>query len=906
MQQPFDSALHEDVLRALENDAEFDFKNSTKYFQYGRCNVCGRKSLFISKQNPYRIKCSHLSCTFDETVFSRYGHLFEDIAEKYPATPENPNASAQAYMSNSRGFPLVKISDWFHQGSRPLPNSKRNAPTVRFALWGNHYWERLINASDIREFLKVGQKKKAHFSYGIEYKGKCWQPPKQNLQEGDTVYIVEGIFHAIALYLVGQKAVAAFSCNNLPRELINANAGRGITWLLGYDNDFKGQGTDAALKYRDELRTKGEACDLVLCPQGVDWDDVFKNGKLTQSYLDDCLHRGRVFGAETIPEKAYWVYLRHAFKYRIMDFKSRLYSVNINEEFSGEFAHAIANADEKSELYKKDSSDALATPKGREFFERHVTHSSISNCLPEFIYSQVDKASGEVGYHFNVKFPVSRPMQIVFTGSALESPASFNKALLNQAPGATFDGSANQLKIIRDQWFDKGVMIVDTVSFIGYDKESEIYVFPEFGYSKGQYLPIGRYGYLTKGKTRIKTSLSSIPIKHNHSFNGDWINNFYTAFDKNGLAVLAFFMGSLFAEQLRKALGFFPFLEFTGEAGAGKTYVIEFCWRLLGRDDYEGFNPSKSTFAARSRVFTQASNMPVVLMEGDSRDGKDAKKGNFDFSELKDLFNGRGIRSTGAFNRGNDIIEPPFRGSILIAQNATIDGDEAVLTRIVHCHATTAHHRPESKAIADWFRRASVDDLCGFMPHVLRNEATLVPHIIERYRALDESLAKLDKVKHQRIVQCHALVSALVETLPKVFPTLPQKVVDDTLAHLCARAVDRQQRLDQDHPTVAAFWEIFHLLNERTEKTLSGVIEDSEKLNHAKSPDYIAINLQDFNQAIEKNRYERIDLTELRKLLPGSHRHKFIGMKNVKSKLAKDAAGNDKAVWCAVFKKGAQ
>lgn len=48
----------------------------------------------------------------------------------------------------------------------------------------------------------------------------------------------------------------------------------------------------------------------------------------------------------------------------------------------------------------------------------------------------------------------------------------------------------------------------------------------------------------------------------------------------------------------------FLFLEIVGEPGSGKTTLIQFLWKLFGRD-YEGFDPSKSTAAGRMRTFTQ-------------------------------------------------------------------------------------------------------------------------------------------------------------------------------------------------------------------------------------------------------------------------------------------------------------
>ena len=164
-----------------------------------------------------------------------------------------------------------------------------------------------------------------------------------------------------------------------------------------------------------------------------------------------------------------------------------------------------------------------------------------------------------------------------------------------------------------------------------------------------------------------------------------------------GLVCLVFWFGSLFAEQIRAEFSSFPFLEINGDPGTGKSTIIEFLWKLLGRDDYEGFDPSKATFAARTRAFMQVANMPVVLIESD-RTQPNSKTRQFDFDELKTAYNGRAIRSLGVYNRGNDIEEPPFRAAVVISQNAAVDGEPALLSRIMQCHFTQGHFHGGNRA----------------------------------------------------------------------------------------------------------------------------------------------------------------------------------------------------------------
>ena len=901
----FDGKLQKDILTALRGDRGLNFKENPKYLQQGICPECGRKSVYISIENPGRLACSHKdSCGYTETIKERYPDIFEELSKRYPATPSDPNATARAYMSEVRGFPLSKIGNWFEQGACPLGDGKFG-PTVRFNLWDGFYWQRLINRSDIELY---GDKN--HIKKGTICKDNCWIPPGLKINKNDQIFIVEGIFHAIALHLVGRKAVAAISSNVLPRKLINKHKGKGVTWCLGYDNDEGGAGNNASLKYRAELRSMGEAIEIYQCPINTDWDDAYRAHRLNDKFISDCLFRARVNCAETLTEKAYWLFTRQQYSYKVIEFDNRFYSLNV-EGFNDALSKAINDSEQTdiegrdyAELHKKTFAEALETETGKKMFFDKLESNPISNCLPKFLFSQIDKANGEIAYNFSVSYPNNKqPVRnICLSGSSLDTPASFKKALLNQSPGARFKGTESQFERIKERWFDNGILVVNSVQFVGYDKETGIYIFPKFAFCNGRYLRPNKSGYVSNGKSQLKTTSKSIDIRTNKNFSGEWVNNYYDAFQHNGLITLAFFVGSLFAEQVRRELGFFPFLELTGQAGAGKTTILEFCWKCLGRFEYEGINPSTATVSARARVLGQTSNLPTVLIEGDSNDGKDAKQKRFNFEELKDLFNGRGIRATGAFNRGNDIVENPFKGSIVIAQNATVDASEAILTRIVHVHATTAHHTRDLKPVADWFRRVDIDQVSGLLYKALTNERLLLKSIIDHYKRFDEIFSNENSLSHARIIECHALVTACVHSLPIIFPELKNKYIEETTNQLKNRALDRQKRLNKDHELVEQFWEVYDLVNIQPIKPGEEKYGDLpgrhvETLNHSKNESYIAVNLYEVAAAAELHKFARLNTTELKRYLTNSQRRKFAGVKTISSQIT----GKSKHCW--VFKK---
>lgn len=864
--------LEQQIVEALLNDAQLDFKNKNgaKALYGGRCPECKEKEVFISLERPYQLKCNRTNkCGYTESTRSRYNHLWSNLADKFPASHEDPNATAKAYMSMVRGFPLMKTESWFIQGAMPLPN-KQLAPTVRFLLWDGCWWDRLINERDIRANTKNGDSpNKADFKFGTKYKNKCWAPPGQTIEQGDYVYIVEGIFHAMAFHLLGYKSAAAFSSNNLPRELIEENKGKNITWCLAYDAGQAGE--YASVKFLHELNGMKETARISLPHSpSVDWDDLYRSEELTKEYLEDCKWRGRLLAAKDVKRKAFAKYCWQQFNYSVITFAHETYAVRvIAEKLSKELdGNKIEWNDEHFSLF----TGCLA-----------VNH--IANCELNFLHIEKDKFTEERKYLFDVAMPkIRKPFLVGLSPSNLGDAKAISTALLNQTDFGHFKGGAKELDFLTKHWSSQAITTVETVPFIGYEEVSGAYVFPEVGYQDGRYVKTNQHGYLHFGKCSIKTSLGGMPFVHSTAFDQTWLHDFIKVFDLNGLAALGFWTLSLFAQQIKTVHQNLTFLEITGEKEAGKSTLIRFLWKLLGRN-YEGVDILSMSASAEARTLAQVSNMPVVFLESDKEPVANQKGGRNQtgvdwerykkISDLNGAIASRGVKTND--NQTNDLI---FRGTLVISQNATVSASPAILSRIVHLHCTTAHKRIENRPIADRLKAMEAEHLAGYLHHVLTQEQKWLAAFNSAYAKHRARLTANPNIKSQRVVDNHAQVMAAVDALKVLFSNFRDDHLDMALTHIEQRAMDRDLRLVAEHPLVQQFWETYHWINDQTMYVKDEQGERDIKvnrLNHSKDPKVIAVNLNDWFEHARKRGQEVISINDLKKVLPESRHYPYLG-----------------------------
>jgi hypothetical protein len=878
----------------------------TQYMRKGKCPACGKPELYTFTDSPWLLICGRGKCGAQYHVKDLYDDLFNDWSERAPATDQQPNATARAYLEFARGFRLELIEGWFTQENFWSRELGFGSATVRFPLAKGGYWERLIDRPE-----RFG-KQKARFAPGASYKGVWWCPPSLDLTTLDELHIVEGIFDAIALLHHDVPAVSAMSCNAFPeqslRELKQAcvDADRRLPTLVwALDNEPVAR--SYTRKWVAQARALGFTCEAALIPQRgkkVDWndmhqrwafiDDAEQRAERVAADLDEARYQGALLIADSASEKGLLMYQRNEWREFHFGFDNRLYWWSLDLDKYNKAVQAI-EGDDKGE--HRELSNAQIRERALRL---SGSVNEIANCYFEALYFQRNEITDESWYYLRVDFPHGAPsVKNTFTATHIAAASEFKKRLLGMAAGAMFTGTGQQLeKIMKLQTY--GIKTVETIDFVGYSRDHGCYVYGDIAVKDGQVYEANAEDYFEFGKLRIKTLQKGVTIRPSRdakAYSSEWFELLWTCFGAQGAVALVWFFGSLFCEQIRARWQSFPFLEATGEAGAGKTTLLNLLWKLLGRPGYEGFDPMKSTKAGRSRLMGQVAGMPVVYLEADRHSDDKPHAKTFEWDELKDFFGGGTLATKGVKTAGNETYEPPFRGTIAISQNAAVVAHEAIMTRICKLHFVRPQVTPESRAAADKLNALDGDMLSHFLLLAVKAEGKVMDCLAEQFPGYEARLRRLHThcwccgtayrdnndrtacgscgntlrgyIRVERINKNHAQLLGLLDCLRQVVP-ISDAQVSATQRQIITMALERQASISADHAAVAEFWEVYDYLE--------GLDADGPVVNHSNKPETgeIAINLNEFYERAQEHKQKLPEISLLRDLLKESRSRKFV------------------------------
>ena len=888
--------------------ATFEMIEQGQYLR-GRCPECSKKTLWTWLASPGHVECNRkTNCGYEDKTRAIFPELFEKLNERYKPTEQNPNATADAYLSLIRGFNPADIKGWYEQGHFSRNNASKNTATVRFYLdeAKQIMWERLIDDVIITD--QDGDKESRNKNFKGSFKGLWWQPPTLQIDEGDDVYLCEGILDAIALNLSGVKAVAIMSSGTFPSTSIKPYLNKNITWVLAVDNDRAGR--QALEKHSKKLRDMRETVTGALTSKTedkADWNDLYKAGKLTEKDINEYRYLGRVELANNSNDKAQMIWEHNENnKYFVFSFGNRTYSCSVKptEHATAKTAYWAGllkinpesfNSEELEKAIKAASPQQLEEA-GVYAFARASTIVQIATFKMDYLYFQQPDNGEDGQYFFSFRLSSSgQERQIAFTHKSISAASDFKKSSM-RIPGAQFTGSTADLDWLYRDWSANNTKEVRTLDFVGYDKDSKTYVFNDYAVEGHKVHKLNNQSFFQLRKQGIKTTVDikqSLTEKVNH----EWTADFQTAFGVKGIVALSWWFGCLFAEQVRKEHRSYPFFELVGEAASGKSSLVDFMWKLYGKEG-ESFNPNSSTLAGRTRKMAEVSNLPIVFNETDNEtDDKNSHVKRFNWDEQKDLYDGEFGRVTGVKSQDNSTKKPSFKAGLMIVQNVPVVASEAILTRICHMDFTTSHHTPAGYEASVRLNTMDIKKINGFVIHAARQADRVLKYFEQQLKKHRLTLSNNKDIKLQRIVENHAKVMAFADCLLSICPEIDKNMHHTALFELEEMAVERQASLNEDSQFIQQFWGQFDYLDNRldSEKSLVSV---TDQLNHSNNPkDEIAVNLEDFHSKNSKHNLPTIDAKELRRQLRTSKKREYKENGPVTSKIT------GKSVRCWIFKK---
>ncbi len=884
------------VEQKLEHVYGFKRKPSTNGDKLrGRCPDCNHKesSAWTFAEEPWIVFCPRKNeCGHENHVRDLFPELFEKWEKRFEPTPEDPLRTVNAYLIEERGFPLEQLKGLYAQESITRYKPKKTTSiTLRFPITdeqGNEgWWQRVLDQQDVLP--------KTTFKEDWSSMGHAWLTPNTNYLESKEIFITEGIFDTIAFWLSGITSFSALSSGNYPSIFLNEIAQKcteaGINFpklVWAFDNDEAGH--KGIFKNIELAQADGFECEVALPPGGrkkQDWNDLYKQDRLKFSDLETYKYYGALLVAEKAVNKGILIYKHKGMKSFPFDFKNQVYWFKLDMDKYDDYMKGLHATDDNAD-WAQEEKDLLIAERRDSALEHASTVEIMMECRPYGLYYQYQKEIDEASYFFKVDFPRGgQTIKNTFTSSQITSAGAFGERLTHIAPGVFYEGNSKQLLAFLKREL-RDIKRVELINYVGYHKEHQTYVLCDIAVQNGRRFKINKEEYFElPRKTNLKARAPfQLEINNNASdYTDAWVKDLLDAYDVRGMVALTAFFGSLFAQQIRSMHKSFPFIELVGEPGTGKSTLLSFLWKLFGRSNYEGIDPSKSSISGLLRTFRQVSNLPVVLLESD-REGDKGTVKQFDWNALKTLYDNGSLGAKGVKNGGNETYEPPFMGTLVISQNAEIVSTEAVMGRIVQYKFTKEQMSKKGLYASRNLERYEQSQISQFILLCIEKENAVLESYrlgMERY---DEILhQEIYNVKSSRVIHNHAQLLALFDAmcthvLKDLIPNdIQQKVRDE----LFGMAQNRDKVLKSDPIIVQNFWNTV----EEMEDAIKIPTNQETVLNHSAKSDLFAINFAHLYRVAADYRYSLPEVNELQNALRHSLHYRFVeANKAIQSKIS--------------------
>ena len=789
-----------------------------KYFKSGMCPSCQQKTLYIRKDKLNKVVCNRKTkCGYTISIRELFPELFRDLRKQYLPTEKEPNKTADMYMSIVRGFPSPdSIKELYVQ--KTIRIGALEYPTVRFYLSEDPevYWEKIIDCKT----------RTSNFSKN-EYKGLAWSKHPKSELTGE-VYLTEGIFDALALEEAGKKEISSMSCGHIPETFLEGMLGKKNKFYIAYDNDKAG--LDGAEKIKHWFESKGETAEFYLPEKGKDWNDHLITQQIFKAeFQEDCLFRGRLEATDDARE--YGKILAQKYHPPICyEFGCCYYGLSLEKE------------------------------------EYVITRQS--TFILKLLYTLKNEVTEEVEYIFQITLRNgTKPKEIRLNSAKIANLQAFREGVLNRQPGAVWKGQQQMFFFnLLERYFYNPPIEVRFLEQVGYDMQTNAYVFPDHAYnSEGALLYPNKHQYIeldknehSKVKILPKAKKDSFQVSENFDWNAT--NLMIEAWGWEGYCVFAWFFVSLFSEQIGKEFGWFPFMSIFGPPNTGKSTLINWAWKALGRL-YEGEQVSDN-FSPKfiARRIASFSGIPSVIKEVNK------VKTKFDLETFLPAFDRDSISGRAQVTHGLETNEYQFKSSLIFAQNDEPFDSPALKSRIISLYFSDDRFnitKTASLIASKKIKSMMIQEVCGFRHCILSEHPKYLKKILEGYQKHEKKF--LNMAETSRVAQNYALLWAGCEVLSEHIPKW-KELKNPCFKYLSDSIKYKERMLKQDTYMLNRFFEV-----------LEDLIYEQTIRNHApyeRQKEIVRFSWKEFQYAAMNQRQTDLfkDVPELQKELQGSAR----------------------------------
>ncbi|WP_158083029.1 toprim domain-containing protein [Methyloprofundus sedimenti] len=571
------------------------------------------------------------------------------------------------------------------------------------------------------------------------YKGECYET--DSVIGAEEVYVVEGIFDALALEQSGLPAIATLSSVHNPEKCFKP----GVNYVLGFDNDIAG--IKALNKFKKYLTEHLISFDVRIPPNGKDWNDLLLSGDLSGDKKNETLTRCHWNGSLALANSAKDYYEKYC--------EQRPYS-NMVFEFKGQtYKGSFELKDDGPEKHK-------------------VTR--LLDCILDIAYSIEDASlqyESRLCHIINAVSNREGINTIRFKGADFSALNDFKSKLLQYR--LLFFGNGYDLTLLAEYLFKKNPIKVRECQALGYDSHSDCYVFNNFMYDKnGNHHGIDRDGYFHQYRLKPFSGQDKSVTRIHNVDAGKFISDLHGAYGDKGMLALGFWIATCFSHLIFKEFGFFPFMSFHGDPHCGKTDLTTTLNRCFFIDS-EGLAMSgANTKKGELRIISQKSSMVTAMLEGRKNDSR------FQYDSILPLYNRNSLQVRAQTTNDNQVHDLKFTGALAFVQNVEQFVSKPAKERVVSIKFT---HDGLDDTYKSWqqLKTYSPEQLAGIGHFILGNRV----HFEKDINAVINETADYLRSKGvgiDRIAKNHAVAYAGVSLFMEIAkPAIKDDLLNFTL-----------------------------------------------------------------------------------------------------------------------------